>query len=78
VHSTNPDVPLHIQQGHFHTAQQLVAIGCPIAQTSGGITQRKGWTDDSEDGGHLAPHRIGILRPLLTVMMAGWGHGGGR
>jgi hypothetical protein len=79
VHSTNTDAPLHIQ-GHFRTAQQLciVAIGCPIAQTAGWITQRKGWIDDSDDDGRRAPHRIGILSALLTVMVVGWGHAGGR
>ena len=76
MHITNPDVPLHIQ-GHFRTAQQLVTTGCPIAQTAGWITQRKGWTDGSGDDGHRAPHRIGILRALLTVVVVCWGHGGG-
>jgi hypothetical protein len=73
----NPDAPLRIQ-GHFRTARQLVAIGCPIAiaQAAGRSTQRKGWIDDSDDDGRRAPHRIGILRALLAVMMVGWGHGG--
>jgi hypothetical protein len=70
-------IPLHIQ-GHFRTAQQVVTTGCPIAQAADRSTQRRGYIDDSDDDGHRAPHRIGILRALLTVMVVGWGHGGGR
>jgi hypothetical protein len=32
----------------------------------------------SGDDGHRVPHRIGILRALLTVMVVGLGLGGGR
>jgi hypothetical protein len=60
-------------QGHFRIAQQQWRPDARLPKQQAGV--RRG-----RDDGHRAPHRIGILRALLTVvvLVVGWGRGGGR